>query len=42
MTYKFVEEAVNSGQLELLGSHFSVSNRELSIMNSNGEFKDLK
>jgi carbonic anhydrase len=42
MTYKFVEEAVNSGQLELLGSHFSVSNRELSIMNSNGEFKSLK
>ena len=42
MTYKFVEEAVNSGQLELLGSHFSVLNRELSIMNSNGEFKSLK
>jgi len=41
MTFKFVEEAVNSGQLELLGTHFSISTRTLSIMDNKGEFSSF-
>ena len=41
MTFNFVEEAVNSGQLELLGTHFSISTRTLSIMDNKGEFSSF-
>ena len=41
MTYPFIAEAVEAGELQLIGSWFSIISAELKLMDESGEFLEV-